>query len=280
MKRRRMNMMENRKQILTKHLCFLDEDLRESFLNIRQKCYILTKFDMLDLPLDRTRTITEFQEEQNHKSRNRRPEFKNIHDVFFNTLKSICLFSTEKFTRENISGSILDKDENYSIKALPYTHEAVLRSHLQHLGKFIRLIDYMIIQSKILLCINFHSKLFHYINQFSSEKVKRNKVIFMLNANFTGVVIHFIPEIDDIKQILKKSLKRWMKYIFSFGLYAEKQEFSKYIRSLTEFEEQFAATDLSVESIANLNQEIGDYEIALANCMDRYSEVINEFSKS
>ena len=273
--------MESRKQFLTRSLCFLDEDLQNSFLNIRQKCFIITKFDILYLPIDRPRSLAEFLEEQKQKFLYRNPDFSSANEMIFNAVKKISVYSTEKFIRLNISGSILDKDENYSAKILPYTHEAVIRTHLKHIGKFIRLIDYMVIHSKTLLAINLYSKMLNYISVSPFEKnPKKQKVLFILDTNFTGTLIHFSPDFETICTTLIKILKKCVKLILSSSLLADMHEFSKYIISLTEFDENSLTSDLNLEDLLNKNSEIINSEAAIKTCMNKYFESITEYFKS
>ena len=281
MKRRRLNMMSNCSYFLTKNLCYLDEDLQETFLNIRKKCYIISRFDILDLPLERTRSLTEFKEEQKRKAKYRRPDFKKINDGIFANLKVISAFSTDKFVKSNVSRTLLDKDEIYSAKALPYTHEAILRSHLQHIGRFIRLVDYMVIQSKVTHCMHAYTRIDNYLKRIPNEKFnKKKKILFGLDAYFTGLLIHFTPEIDEIRRVIKKAMEKLQSFVCSFSFYSRMHDFYKYVQSLTEFEENFVEDDLSIENIISINQEIEDSQVSIEKSFDYYIDAVEEFAKS
>lgn len=279
MRKRRMNMMENIKQYLLKTLSFLNTDLQEPLLNIRQKCYLVIKTDMLGLTYERPRALVEFMEERQQVLNLRSLDLKSLYESIAINLKNTCAQSTEKFIKNNITGNILDKIENYSIKVLPYTHEAVLRSQLKRLGRFIKLIDFMLTQSKLMLSHNICEKLYKYIKISDTERINQKaKILFLLESNFTEKTIFFTPGLDSIKENLQKTLKDSLDFIFSFPLLIEAHDSSKYLLALYEFTEDYKETDLNVEYKMRSNQELDFYNNLIGDCLDGYFSNIRELS--
>lgn len=281
MKRRRATMMEEVKLILERNLPFLDSDLQEGFLSMRQKCATLSKLDILDLPVDKTRTLHEFNDDQRSKAVMRSNDIKFIEDSLLEKLKLVCSGSTDKFIRSNITGSILDKEETLTAKDLPHTHEAVIRSHLQHLGKFIRLLDYMLIHAKVCFCTNVFAKLYNYAAMKSYDKSgRRSKGILYMDSVFNVTGVGFSPEMHNVKRSFKKAAERAEKTIFERPFFAEAYDFSKYVKSLAEFEETPLVSDIDPIIISRNNNEIAEFQEKIVLALESYSEKIKSFGQT
>ena len=281
MKKRRMNMIEQRRQFLKRTLCFLDEDLQQTFLNTRQKLYIVSKLDLLDLSLDQTRTLGQFIVDQKQKMELKLKDLVSFHENIFILIRSICLFTTDKFIRSNITGSILDKGEVVSSRVLPYTHEAVMRNHLQHLGKFVKVTDFMVLDAKYFLCLSLYVKAYMYLKIAVRDRLnKAGRTVFLMFSSFEGSEFKRSPDVEDFKLAVEKSIKRCINRIFSFSSLETNTDFRNYFRALHEFSVEVFQESLSPATILSINPEVVRYSSQITDLLFRYSQEIQEFGRT
>lgn len=163
---RRRNMMTERAQYLEHELFILDNKLRDPLLNVRHQSWKILRFDLLDMNFDQVRSLEDFNAAQDTKRIAVGDELEDLETNIKNLVSFSCKESLEAFRRENKTtvndeegrkGPDEDADPflvgDISNKQMPYTQEAIIRTHYKRLAKFIRLCDYQIIDAKMSLSI-------------------------------------------------------------------------------------------------------------------------------
>jgi dynein heavy chain len=280
MKQRRLNMIDQRKSFLRRNISYLNKDFQGIFLEIRQKCFIISKLDMLDLVLDHTKSLDQFKQDQKSKAHQKSKDLYSINDSIFFNLRSLCSSTTDKFIHSNITGSILDKEENLGSKVLPYTHEAVMRNHLQHLGKFIKLVDFMMLEAKLFLCENFYLKFFNFFRLSLRDLNRSGRAVFLIYSEFDGISVRTNPNVAEFTSAAWKAVKRVTKYVFNKKFFSDATDFGVYLKALHEFSSDIVPEAINPELILMKNEEIKENKGKIERLMEKYEKDIQDFIKS
>ena len=280
MKQRRLNMMEQRKVYLKRNLASLHPDYQSIFLQIRQKCFIVSKLDMLDLQTDQTRTLEQFRIDSKAKARNKKKDLASLYDGIYLTLRSLCSSTTDKFIHSNITGSILDKEENIGSKVLPYTHEAVMRNHMQLLGKFIKLVDYVVLEAKIFLCVQFYAKVLQFLRVSMRELNKSSRAVFVVFSVFDGKEMRVLPYVQEFVKVAWRGIKRCTKYVFASKFFSDCTEFAIYIKALNEFSSDIVLEAMKPEQILLKSGDIHNNRVKIDKLIESYHKEMQDFIAS
>lgn len=104
-------------------------------------------------------------------------------------------------------------------KEMPYTQEATIRVHYKKLKKFIRLVDYLVLESKMGMINNSLMS----VNKFldSAKGIVINKVrnngglvpILVIKPSFEGNALGYVPDKARITKVFRESITRGLHYI-------------------------------------------------------------------
>ena len=254
---RRRNMMEAKSRFLETELFILDEKLRDSLLDLRGKSWEILRFDLFDISFDKVRTIEEFNEEQEKKRTEGATQLEKLETDIKRDVAASCRISLEAFRRENKTtannddpnkGPEDDADPflvgDMSNKQMPYTQEAIIRTHYKRLAKFVRLCDYQIIDAKVMLSYQSNMKIkaaitFDYSSCDKKGHLRRqNQPLFVVKSYFEGRALHFDPTNEHIKKAIYDATIRGLTILLNNYMLISAQEFEKYSRALEEFEEK------------------------------------------
>ena len=254
---RRRNMMDERSQFLEAELFILDEKLRDPLLDLRAKSWEILRFDLFDISFDKVRTIEEFNIEQDRKRTEGAKELQELEIEIKRDVANSCRNSLEAFRRENKTtannddankGPEDDADPflvgDMSNKQMPYTQEAIIRTHYKRLAKFVRLCDYQIIDAKVTLSYQSNLKIKSAINYdyYSKDKKpllrRQNQPLFVIKANFQERSLDFDPTNENIKKAIYDATIRGLTILLNNYMLASAPEFEKYSRALEEYEEK------------------------------------------
>ena len=90
---------------------------------------------------------------------------------------------------------------------MPYTQEATIRTHYRRLKKFIRLVDYLILDSKLSLMNNSVTKTVDYLDgnlELLNQKVKSGgqlPTVINIRASFENNSVNYNPSLNYLQKI-------------------------------------------------------------------------------
>ena len=254
---RRKKMMNERAKFLESELFILDEKLREPLLNIRVKNWELLKYDFIDITYDKVWTLEEFNIEMEQKKGRRSDELEVLESLIKREVETSCIRSLEAFRRENKSTANND-DQNRSPeedpgpllvgdmsgKLMPHTQEAIIRTHYKRLAKFVRLVDYLIIDAKIILSYQSNIKIkdtikFDYnIKEKKSLLRRQHQPLFVIECTFSGRELYFEPTNESINKAIYDAIIRGLTVLLNNYMLLSSEDFAKYRAALEEYEEK------------------------------------------
>jgi dynein heavy chain len=162
----RRTMIFKTSDFLNRELFFLDLELSKPLLEVRSQTFQLQKLRMLKMNCQAPRDLGKFLEEQREQRANLSNSLTTSEKKIKTILEDSCQSSMKTFKEENrISlNENQDDDDNDEAepflvgdethKQMPYTQDATTRTHYKKLAKYIRLTDYMVIDSKLKLIKN------------------------------------------------------------------------------------------------------------------------------
>jgi len=123
-------------------------------------------------------------------------------------------------------------------KSMPYTQEATTRTHYKRLTKYIRLIDYMVMDSKLQLIENTITKSLNVVQaDFTPEgriraKDRRQNPIFEIDIWFSpDRELKFEPDKFELRDAIKKAVTEGIQIVCSNELFLVSAEFEEYTSS-------------------------------------------------
>ena len=270
---RRRNMIKDRGDFLKSQLFILDDTLREPLLSLRTQTYRIMKCDIIDLSTEEIRTVTHFNNNQNDKREKIAKLLEEIEGNIQSVIAKACADSMEQFHRENrttIQKQESEQENNpdpfligdNTNKQMPYTQEAIIRTHYARLTKYIRLCDYQIIDSKVSLSLQTTQKiLFVFLAHEEARQAKsgRNRKqlspLLSISCTFNKQEIEFDPTDESVKQSLEDALIKGITVVCNNELLISVPEFEKYTQMLEDFEDkQFEEDSDLMEMVVNDDQ--------------------------
>ncbi len=180
----RRTMIFKTSDFLNRELFILDSELSKPLLDIRLKTFVIQKMAVVQLATDRPKDLKDFFEAQDKTRTNVSQNLKKIEGEIKNLLIDSCDSSMRTFKEENrISLNENQEEEDNeeaepflvgdeTHKQMPYTQEATTRTHYKKLAKYIRLTDYMLIDSKLRLIQNSIQNVLKIVNLDLSSGLK------------------------------------------------------------------------------------------------------------
>jgi dynein heavy chain len=186
----RRNIMKDRSKLLSQHLFFLDKHLRRPLLEVRNICLHLSKLEYMDLSSSEPVKYDDFRTlQENYRVTLMDKKFDTLENAIKDLILNSCSTSLISFKEENRipnkdpDNPSADQEEPAPLlvgdetnKEMPYTQEATIRTHYKRLRKFIKLVDYLVLNGKLSM-MNFSSELlFRSITEHNSsvKDPKRN----------------------------------------------------------------------------------------------------------
>ncbi|KAG9342632.1 hypothetical protein JZ751_016069 [Albula glossodonta] len=159
--------MNKCKRLLKQNLFIANESLRPALIDIREMCYRISDMGLCRIEKGRTYTLAEFQSTQHKQLEEvsaRLAEFRElVKEVVRNACRTALLeagFIPDYCTYEPGEGeeSMLTEEMEQLYKDAPekmsYTEQAIKRNHCQRLTCFIRLADFLIVNTMHILVVN------------------------------------------------------------------------------------------------------------------------------
>ncbi|OMJ88621.1 hypothetical protein SteCoe_9401 [Stentor coeruleus] len=242
---RRKKMMDERGKFLQSELFILDEKLRTPILSLREKIWDMFRFDFFDLTCDKVRTIEGFINDQEKRRKYCTQNLDILQKKIKSDISTSCRNSLEAFRNEskntNDDGNKKPQDDeenqlitgDFNNKIMPFTQDAIIRTHYKRLIKFIRFCDYQIIDAKINLCHQMHIKIKSTLGLSNTDKDKKltrrkSQPLFIIKCYFKDHILCFDPTCDNIKNMIYDTTVKGLEILLNNYMLANSSEFIEY----------------------------------------------------
>jgi len=290
---RRRNMMNERAQFLQNELFILDEKLGNALLEIRSKNWEMLKFEFLDLNSERVRSLEAFNEHQEQRREKVAEELEKLETRIKDVVKVACEESLTEFKKE--SKTNLDEDQekseeeidpflagDLSNKKMPYTQEAIIRTHYKRLSKFVRLCDYQIIDAKISLSLTFTQKVLNVIaveyTRTDRRRAKRSPLISVM-GDFKSEHVLFLPDCENLKVAFDNSILRGLTMLLNNLMLVNAEDFETYTKAVEEFEDKQVEEDFDLLQTVINDEKIKQTEKEIKQGLEAAFEKLVEYSE-
>lgn len=229
--RRRTN-FKTKKSFLEKYLFLIDEKLRQPLLDIRSICHdISNRASLIELGLTQPKLMVPFEQGLN-ENQLREAEWLNqmVNGTIKKKLADSCQVSLNHFKEMNdikiregdTAAKPTDKPiviANDSGKEKPYTQQSTINLHYKKLKKFIRLIDYLVLDSKMNMVNNSLVKAGKFLEsaeQILAQKLRNNGgliPILVIKPEFVNEQIVFNPSLERILKSFDDTISRGLHYV-------------------------------------------------------------------
>mmetsp|Transcript_44060 Transcript_44060/g.42673 ORF Transcript_44060/g.42673 Transcript_44060/m.42673 type:complete len:158 (-) Transcript_44060:739-1212(-) len=123
-------------------------------------------------------------------------------------------------------------------KQMPYTQEATTRTHYKKLAKYIRLTDYMLIDSKLRLIQNSISNVLRIVKLDLSSGLKyvigdkfQSVPLFEVKLDFKDIETFFSPDKFEIREAIKNSITEGVNTVCKYELFLSQPELEIYVNA-------------------------------------------------
>ena len=280
--RRRTN-FKKKKAFLQAHLFLTDEKLGKPLLEIREICYSIAASDdyIKTATPNAAKQIDAFEEGMNSNQLLEKDRLEErVNGLIKMQLSAAMKVSLNHFMEVNKiknrdgdgSGSYEDKPlihGNDAGKEMPYTQEATLRIHYHRLSKFIRLVDYMVLESKIGMVNNSLlkvTKTFETADHIMQIKARNNGGLVpsvVVRPFFESEAIQYEPSVERLLGCFENTVTRGVHYIADqHEMLVNQKEFEKYTKTGDSSEEnRDSSLDLLTiitnhEAFGNLKEKV------------------------
>jgi dynein heavy chain len=165
----RRTMIFKTSDFLNRELFILDKELAKPLMNIRNTTFRVTAMDVVKIMSEQPRNSQMFYDEQSQQRKYLEHNMLSIENEIKKKLIEACEKSMKTFKEENRisisegadAAGADDNDEaepflvgDETHKQMPYTQEATTRTHYRRLTKYIRMVDFMVVDAKLTLLNN------------------------------------------------------------------------------------------------------------------------------
>lgn len=247
-------MMRDRSQLLNQDLFFLDRHLNSALLWIRKLCIEdMATIDIFKTGFDEPRTIEEFIKEQEEFKSKKLSHLEGMEAAIRETIERSCNTSMQAFKEENRIQNRNEANEgdepppllvgDETNKEMPYTQEATIRTHQRKLRKFIKLVDYLVLEAKMRMLTYSTDNLVQALqlyNKAGKEKVvkkgertaKAGQPMLIIEAWFSGVEVTYHPSSRKLVRLFEEIVNKGITLICSkHKQFLHEGEFSVYAKS-------------------------------------------------
>lgn len=247
-------MMRDRSQLLNQDLFFLDRHLNSALLWIRKMCIEdIATIDIFKTNFDEPRTLEEFIKEQEEFKSKKLSHLEGMEAAIRETIERSCNTSMQAFKEENRIQNRNEANEgdepppllvgDETNKEMPYTQEATIRTHQRKLRKFIKLIDYLVLDAKMRMLTystDNLSQALQLFNKAGKEKVdklrektaKAGQPMLVIEAYFNGTEVTYSPSSRKLIRLFEEIVNKGITLICSkHKQFLHENEFSVYAKS-------------------------------------------------
>ncbi len=246
---------------------------------------------------DKPRNMPEFFESQEKCRKTTQESLSKIEKEIKNILIESCDNSMRTFREENrISLNDNQEDDDNeeaepflvgdeTHKQMPYTQEATTRTHFKKLAKYIRLTDYMIIDSKLKLIQNSITNVLKIVQldltggrkYLVGDKVQQTP-LFEIIVDFKDYDLYFTPNKYDIRDAIKDSITEGVNTVCRYDLFIHQPEFETYI-NVQELEDHMFDDQNDLMSLAIGGEMLIRDTEEISRAVDSVYEAMKDFVK-
>ncbi|XP_059155726.1 dynein axonemal heavy chain 6-like isoform X2 [Physella acuta] len=189
----RSSKIKSYKKNLDENLFIVNPSLRPALLNVREMCHRISEMGLCHIDKDHTYTLTEFREAQFNQLNDVAGRLQDFRELVKEVVRSACRtalleagFTPDDYyfdgtetpgmygdlTEAPGTGSSYHLQSNYDMdiygeapEKMTYTEQANKRAHCKRLTCFIRLADYLIVNTMHVLAVNSVSTLLTYLTE-------------------------------------------------------------------------------------------------------------------
>ena len=169
---------------------------------------------------------------------------------------------------------------------MPFTQEAIIRTHYKRLAKFVRLCDYQIIDAKVMLSYQSNMKIkaaitFDYSARDKKGFLRRqNQPLFVVKAYFQSQNLYFEPTNEHIKKAIYDATIRGLTILLNNYMLVSAPEFEKYTRALEEFEEKQTEEEFDLLQMVVNDEQIKNIQASVKEGIDNsFEKLVNHAKK-
>ncbi|XP_030643583.1 dynein heavy chain 6, axonemal [Chanos chanos] len=248
----RSKMIKKNKRLLQEHLFIVNEFLRPALMNIREMCYRISDMALCRIEKEHTYTLQEFQTAQYTKLEEVSSRLAEFRELVKEVTKSACrtAFLEAGYTPQYIScdtdgeeGMNIDEMYGETTENLTYTEECNKRRFCRRLTCFIRLADYLILNTMHVLTVNSVGRLLNVLQEQAqhapsdadiqswaspeSPHDPDKKVRFQCTEEasllpvFTTELmldthsLHFLPSLEDFQECVAEIISQFQQTVLS-----------------------------------------------------------------
>ena len=239
----RRTMMFKTSDILNRELFILDQELSRPLLAIRGVTFNISRMDMVRMKTQVPRSMKQFVEEQERQRELLDKEIERVENQIKDKLVESCDKSMKTFKEENrislnenqepAAGDSNDEAEPFLVgdethKQMPYTQEATTRTHYKRLTKYIRLIDYMLMDSKLSLISNSIGNVLAIVSEPMANKKVQSSPLFEIEVNFHNRELYFAPSRFELREAIKRAITEGIQIVCNNEQFLTCSEFELY----------------------------------------------------
>ncbi|XP_055873384.1 dynein axonemal heavy chain 6-like isoform X2 [Biomphalaria glabrata] len=187
----RTSKIKSCKKSLDENLFIVNPSLRPALLNVREMCHRISEMGLCQIDKDHTYTLTEFREAQFNQLNDVAGRLQDFRELVKEVVRSACRtalleagFTPDDYYFDGAEtpgmygdlgdgpGSSYHLQSNYDMdiygeapEKMTYTEQANKRAHCKRLTCFIRLSDYLIVNTMHVLAVNSVSTLLSYLSE-------------------------------------------------------------------------------------------------------------------
>lgn len=289
-------------ETLANELFFLDQELSKPLLNIRTTALSIANMDIVKMSSDIARNLDQFNEEQRDHRKMLKHELNRSCSEIKEKLQDSCEKSMKTFKEVNrisLNEKVEADDEetepfligDETQKPMLYAQEATKRTHYARLIKYVRLVDYIIMDSKLSLISNSVSHALEVVQEDLSNNRKviiRSKMqscpLFEIDCSFSefkhdGFNLVYRPSMYDLREAIKTAISEGIQLVCTNEQFLHTLEFINKIYNNYDFEDKVSGEYNDLINLAISSETIS------TNCQNIYDQIelsfqdVTEYSK-
>ncbi|KAL4466850.1 hypothetical protein ABPG74_010447 [Tetrahymena malaccensis] len=291
----RRNMMRECSHVLSQQLFSVDRNLQPALLEIRGLCLMSQEFRYMEMNINQPLKYEEFKKTQ-ESYRVTATDYKldKLENGIKELVMSNCKRSLQAFKEENRipSNDANDTDElkekapllvgDETGKEMPYTQEATIRTHYKRLNKFVRLVDYLIVDSKIQMINNSTSSIVRHIedlNDSIGDKYQSVNSMIIVEASNIGPELVFTPNRDILRKMFEEIISKSVQRICNkHKMLVNVQELRDYIR-IEDSEDRNGEDSIDLYQIVHNDGLYKQSQVDILNVLNKAFDFVEEYSK-
>jgi dynein heavy chain len=281
-------------EFLSNESFILDQELANPLLNIRGTALSIANMDIIKMSSDIARNLSQFTNEQRDHRRILKNELNRSCSDIKDKLEDSCERSMKTFKEVNrisLNEKVEADDEDAepfligddTQKPMLYAQEATKKTHYLRLIRFVRLVDYIIMDSKLSLIDNSVASALEVVEQdFSNNRkvIIRSKMqscpLFEIDCSFSefkydGYNIVYTPSMYDLRDAIKNAISEGIQLVCTNEQFLHSLEFINKIYNNHDYEDNVSGEFNDLINLAISSETISK------NCQNIYDQVENSF---